>query len=105
VDATKDQRIMSGRQEQAAVVSSRSDDMTRCFEEKHSTYMFDVMFTAKGEQALVNISDHRRVLYRDDSFGRHVQPVSQLMAGGGRIWPLIGHVRTVSVLGQGMRSA
>jgi len=64
--------------------------------------MFDVMFTAKGKQALVNISDDRGVLYSDDSVRRHIQPVSQLMAVRGRIWPLIGHDRTVSVLGKGM---
>ena len=79
-------------------MASRSDDMARQVEGKHSTYMFDVMFTAKGKQTLVNISNDRGVLYSDDSVGRHGQPVSQLMAVGGQIWPLIGHDRMSGVL-------
>ena len=67
--------------------------------------MFDVMFTAKRKQTLVNISNDRGVLYSDDSVGRHGQPVSQLMAVRGQIWPLIGHDRIVSVLVKGMWSA
>jgi hypothetical protein len=104
VDATTDRQIMSGQQERAAIIASRSDDMARYVERKHSTYMFDVMFAAKRKQTLVNISDDGRVLYSDDSVGRHAQPVSQLMAVRGRVWPLIGHDR-VCVLGKGMWSA
>jgi hypothetical protein len=67
--------------------------------------MFDVMFTAKRKQTLVNISDDGRVLYSDDPVGKHAQPVSQLMAVSGQVWPLIGHDKMVCVLGNGMWSA